>query len=269
MVKTKEKKEELEEDVQKLTVKVEQAVATSSELKDEVKELQEELAASAAEQAEANQVRATYHGKYIEAKADLEEGIAGVRKALVILRDYYAQKDESAELLQDDDERFGSFMQQPSPPQSHEPGTGTGRSIIGLLEVLESDFAKGLAEAENQESKYQDLHEKSTQERSEAAASKEQDVKYKSKAFKSLDKNIVDLTSDRQTASSEQAAVLEYFKKLQERCIAKPETYGERKARRDSEIKGLQEALSVLGAEAGLLQRGRRMRGSMIATDPA
>merc|ERR1719445_1721376 len=95
---------------------------------------------------------------------------------------------------------------------------------------------------------------------------KSQDVKYKTKEFKTLDKSISDLTGDKDTTSTELAAVLDYYGKIKERCIAKPETYEERKARREAEINGLKEALSVLESETAFVQRTARrthMRGAL------
>merc|ERR1719291_1356074 len=89
MAKTEAKKSELEEDVAKLTAKIDQAVAKSAQLKAEIKELQSELSALAKEQAEMDKIRQETHADYEVAKADLELGLSGVRKALSILRDYY------------------------------------------------------------------------------------------------------------------------------------------------------------------------------------
>jgi len=87
---------------------------------------------------------------------------------------------------------------------------------------------------------------------------KSQDAKYKTKEFKALDKSISDLSGDRDTTSTELSAVLDYYGKIKERCIAKPESYEERKARRESEINGLKEALTVLENETAFMQRGKR-----------
>merc|ERR1719217_1481721 len=89
---------------------------------------------------------------------------------------------------------------------------------------------------------------------------KDQDVKYKAAEAKGLDKTVAELSNDLSGVQTELAAVLEYGEKLTEQCVAKPETYEERKARRDAEIKGLKEALSVLENEAALVQRNLRGR---------
>merc|ERR1719191_2147401 len=129
------------------------------------------------------------------------------------------------------DAEFGAFMQQPAPPQQHEKSSGAGGSIIGILEVCESDFANNLAKEESQEADSAADYEKTTQENKVTKTTKEQDAKYKSQEATALDKEISELSSDRDTSNSELSAVLEYYAKVKERCVAKPETYEERKAR--------------------------------------
>merc|ERR550532_1714090 len=113
MTKTEAKKAEKEEDVEKLTTKMDQAAAKTASLKADVKALQEELAALAKSQAEMDQARAESKADYTQAKEDLEEGLTGVRSALGVLRDYYGGS-ASAAMLQE-----GSQMQQPAAPESH------------------------------------------------------------------------------------------------------------------------------------------------------
>merc|ERR1719454_2369106 len=249
MAKTEEKKGELEEDVAKLTAKIDQAAARSATLKDEVKELQAELAALAKLQAEMDKARADENAAYLEAKADLEQGLAGVRQALDVLREYYGGATEA-------------LLQQPEPPrpESHESAAGAGGGIISILEVVEADFSKNLAETEMGESDAQEAYDKITK------AAKEQDVKYKTKEHTDLDASIAEMSSDRDTANTELSAVLEYYAKLRDRCVAKPETYEERVRRRTAEIAGLKEALKILEGEAVFMQRGRRgLRGLHLA----
>jgi septation ring formation regulator EzrA len=246
MAKTGAKKQELEAEMAKLTSKIDQAAAKSARLKEEVKEFQSELATLATEQAQMDKIRQETHAAYVTAKADLELGLQGVRQALGILRDYYGSA------------AAASMLQQPTVPEIHSKATGAGSSIIGMLEVVESDFAKNLAAEETQEADASSEYDKITQENAITKTIKEQGVTYKTQEFQGLDKSISELSSDRETTGTELSAVLEYFGKIKERCIAKPETYEERKHRREAEIAGLKEALSILESETAFTQRRKR-----------
>ena len=100
-------------------------------------------------------------------------------------------------------------------------------------------------------------YDRETKENAVEKTTKDQDVKYKSQESKNLDKSIAELTADRATENTELSAVNEYYAKIKDRCIAKPESYEERKARREAEIAGLKEALKILSGEA-FLQRETR-----------
>jgi len=244
MSKTKAKKEELEDDIEKLTVKIDSATSETERLKEEVKGLQKALAELAEEQAEMDKIREDTHAAYVTAKEDLEQGIEGVQGALEVLRNYYQSEE-------------GSFMQQPAAPEKHEKSSGAGGSIINILEVAESDFTKNLAEEEEEEARAQEEYEKTTQENKINKVTMEQDVKYKTKEFTALDKAIAENTADREGLQTELDAVLDYYEKVKDRCIAKPETYEERKKRREAEIAGLKEALSILEGQAFLQRRAQ------------
>merc|ERR1719263_2311289 len=199
MSKTEEKKSDLENVISKLTSKIDLASAKSAELKDEVKVLQAELATLSREQAEMDSIRAEEKAAFDTAKAELEAGIAGVQKALGVLKDYYQGR---AALVQSG-ANFDAFMQQPAAPKKHSAASGAGGSIIDILEVCESDFAKSLAAEETQEADAIDVYEKTTQENKLSNTMKSQDVKYKTKEFKGLDKSISDLSGDRDTTNTE------------------------------------------------------------------
>merc|ERR1719401_3229031 len=188
IAKSEEKKSELEEDIAALTAKIDKAVATSTSLKADVKELQGELAALAKLQAEMDSIRSEQNAAYTKAKADLTLGLKGVRDALNVLRGFYGS---GASMLQ------GSMDDaQPAKPVSHSKAGGAGGSIIGILEVVESDFAKGLAQEEAEEADAQAEYDKTTQENEVTKTMKSQDVVYKTKEFKSLDKSVAEMTSD-------------------------------------------------------------------------
>merc|ERR1719158_760237 len=204
-------------------------------------------------------MRREQNADYKQAKSDLEAGIAGVEKALAVLRDYYGGA--SAAMIQQDD---WSMIQQPAKPVSHGKSDGAGSSIISILELCESDFAKDLAGEESAESDAQESYDKQTQENKLQRTMKEQDVKYKTQKFKGLDTEITELSSDKGTASKELAAVMEYYGKIKDRCIAKPDTYEERTARRKAEIDGLKQAQQILDEQTAFSQV-RKRRGLKVA----
>merc|ERR1719326_1865619 len=206
--------------------------ARSATLKEEVALLEKELSELASAQAEMDKVREEEKAAFEKNKPEMEEGLEGVKLALKVLRDYYAKEDKA-----------------------HAAAEGAGAGIIGMLEVVESDFSKGLAEMISVEDAAVAEYEKQTKENEIAKTTKEQDVKYKTKEAKSLDKAVVEHTSDRDGLQTELDAVLDYWEKITEQCVAKPEPYEERKKRREAEIAGLKEALAILEGEAALIQK--------------
>merc|ERR1719287_321033 len=128
MSETKAKKEELTSEIDKLSTKIDRSSAESAKLKEEVATLSKELADLAKSQAEMDKVREEENTAFVANKAEMEEGLEGIKLALKVLRDYYAKEDKG-----------------------HQAAEGAAGGIIGMLEVVESDFSKGLAEMISEE----------------------------------------------------------------------------------------------------------------------
>merc|ERR1719428_1883718 len=163
--------------------------AKSSKLKEEVAELEKELAALAKSQAEMDKLRSEEKAAFDEDSAEMKKGIDGVKLALKVLNEYYAQEGKA-----------------------HGAADGAGGGIIGLLEVVESDFTKGLAEMTATEQSAVAEYDKVTKENEISKAMKTQDVKYKTKDSKGLDKDTAEATADRSTVQEELDATLDYYK---------------------------------------------------------
>merc|ERR1719210_2712596 len=241
LAETRAKKDDKTTEIKKLSTKIDQMTSRSAQLKEEVAELQKALSALAKAQAEMDKIRMEEKEAYAKAKVEMEEGIKGVQLALKVLRDYYAKSDKA-----------------------HAADEGGGAGVIGLPEVVQSDFSKGLIEMTSTEEGAQSAYDQQTKENEIEKATKEQDVKYKKEEATGLDKAIAEATSDRAGVQEELDAVLEYLKGMEDRCIAKPETYEQRVARREAELAGLKEALSILENETSFLQlqTRRTLRGA-------
>merc|ERR1719433_1780395 len=208
LAETNAKKDDKTSEIKKLTTKIDQMTSRSAQLKEEVAELQKGLSALAKAQAEMDKIRLEEKEAYSKAKEEMEMGIKGVQMALKVLREYYAKD------------------------KAHAADEGGGAGIIGLLEVVESDFSKGLIEMTSTEEAAAAAYDAETKENEIEKVTKEQDVKYKNEEAAGLDKATAEATSDRSGVQEELDAVLEYLKGIEERCIAKPESYEERVARR-------------------------------------
>jgi len=241
MSETKAKKEDKETELDDLSTKIDKATSKIAKLKEEVATLETELGEIAAAQKKATELRQEQAAAWAAAKADYEEGLEGVGMALQVLRDYYAEKDDSAE----------EFLQGKMGMQKHSKASGASTGIIGMLEVVESDFSKLLAEGNAAEAMAVEEYEKLTQDNAIATTEKETAVKYKTKDSKETEAMLAGLKEDKEVAMKEYDAIMEYWEKLQPMCIAKPEPYAERKRRREAEIAGLKQALTILEEEAG------------------
>ena len=152
MSESKAKIEDHTSTIEKFTTRKDKANAAIEKLTEELATLADELATMAKQQAAMDEMRAEQKATFAEAKKDFEDGIEGLTMALQILRDYYADKEES-------------LMQADQPATSvHSKATGEATGIIGMLEVAQSDFSKMLADATVEEEAAIKEYEKITQE---------------------------------------------------------------------------------------------------------
>merc|ERR1711865_1360359 len=163
----------------------------------------------------ADKLRAEEKGAFDVNSAEMAKGVAGVQNALKVLNDYYAKAAD------------------------HGSAGGAGAGIIGLLEGVESDFSKGLAEMRAAEQSAVSSYDQLSKANDIEKATKSQDAKYKSKEAKGLDKATAEANADKATEQEELDAVMSYYKGIKGRCIAKAETYADRTQRRADEIAGL------------------------------
>merc|ERR1719201_2923359 len=260
MGETKVKKEDMEEEVEDLTVKIDKATSKIAKLKQDIMTLSQELVKIAEEQQTADKIRAEEKAAWEAAEADFSSGLEGVGMALQVLRDYYAEKEES--LLQTGAQTHTRVHAKAKAKDTKESGAASG--IIGMLEVVESDFSKLLAEGKAAEDQAIKIYEEQTTENKIATKTKETEIKYKTKDQKETEALLESLKEDIGGSQKELDAINEYWEKLQPECVAKPEPYEERKKRREAEIAGLKEALKILEEESApaFLQIRRPSRAS-------
>jgi chromosome segregation ATPase len=234
--KAKAKKDEHDSTISVLSSKLDSAKARITKLKEQVATLTNELSDIAENQAVATGIRKEEADEFLVVEKDYEDGLDGVQMALKVLRDYYAQ----------------AFVQvdQPATPGSHSANSGGASSIIGILEVAESDFGKLLAEARDGEQSAIASFEQLTEDNKIATTTKKVEVKHKNEEITELKHTVSEHSNDRESEQEELDSVIEYLSKLGDQCVAKPEPYEERKRRREQEMDGLKNALDILEGQA-------------------
>merc|ERR1719468_307164 len=226
-----EKKSDKTAEIKKQTTRIDRMAARSSALKDDVASLQSELARLAKAQSDMDTLRQKESAAYVANKAEMEKGLVGVKMALKVLTEYYASEDKAHE------------------------ASGAGHGIINLLEVVESDFSRDLAVLVSAEETAAAAYARETKDNDIEKATKNKDVEHKTRESANLDKEAGALAADRAGVEAELAAVSKYLAKVEEECIAKAETYAERKKRFEKEIAGLKQALDILETETAFVQR--------------
>jgi len=230
---SKAKQAELTATSDKSQVRIEKATATIAELKEQIKALQEQMAEMDAAQAEATSLRNKEHEEYLKASKEYKDSAEAVASAIAVLQDYYSS---------------GSFVQSKQAPELGGAKTDIATTIMGMLEVAESDFTTLLAESEASEKEAQSSYDKLTEQNTVTKTANTQEVKGKEASVKSEETALLNYKEDFATTGKELDAVLAYLDKLKPQCETKVMSYAERVAKREAEIEGLKEALEILSA---------------------
>merc|ERR1719399_1158066 len=230
----------------KYSARVDTAATAISELTTQVKELEAEVNAIDKGQAEATKMRVAEKEDNVKAMKDFKDSADAVISAIGVLKSFY---------------EGGAFIQLRSRTHAKQPSFGAansdaGGSIISVLEVAEEDFTRLYAEVDQSENEAADAYEKLTTENKISKATKGAEVKGKLSEIKAFEVQLEQAKEDHSSTSAELDAVLAYLDKLKPQCETKVMSYEEKVAKRNAEIEGLKEALSILeGTSVGFLQR--------------
>lgn len=232
----KEKTEELE----MLHAEIDELEANIAQLSAEIRELTGAVAALDAAMAKATNIRSEEKAKNKETIADAVAAQKSVESALAVLKEFYANAAEATALVQAKPEIFDS-------PAQGQQGASTG--VIGMLEVILSDFARLEAETRAAEKAAQkDYDEFMTDAESDKAA-KNADIDFKTSAKTDAEKTLQTQTLDKADTQKSLDAAIADFDKLKPDCVSPGLSYEERVAQRKAEIQSLKEALPILGGE--------------------
>lgn len=239
-------------DSEKLTMEDKQATIAAKkseivELKEEISDLSKEIAELTQSLAEATTLRNQEKKDNERTLLEAGEGKVAVQEAITILGDFYT----NAALVQvRAPDRDGKDLADMEPETSfsgdYKGKQGASKGIIGLLNVILSDFERTETTVAGQESAAVTTYDtyKTTTEGS--ITSKEGLVTTKEGEVTTKEGEIVTAKDELDTAEGLHSSALKELEKLKAMCIEGEESWAERTKKREQEIEALKEALRIL-----------------------
>ena len=227
-----------------LRADIESLQAEIAEQSEKIQELNAAVVASDQAVASATQQRATEKARNAETIKDAAAAQDAVSQALVVLKEFYGNA-SNAEAL----------MQAPSTDapvtwdSAYQGQQGSATGIVGMIEVIQSDFVRLETETTSAESIASKEHQEFLDDSAQDKAVKDaESAKLDSKRARN-ESTLSSTQKDLRNVEAELKAANDYYDTLKPQCIAAPGNYNDRKVAREEEIQSLKEALQILSDE--------------------
>jgi len=235
-------RKEKTEQVETLHAEIDQLEASIAKLTEDIGALTKAVAELDAAMAKATQLRQEEKAKNTDTISDSEAAQTAVAQALTVLKEFYAKAAEAT-----------AFVQQKAEPEIFDKAyTGMGGEsggVVGMLEVIESDFARLESDTKAAEATSQSEYDTFMTDSKVDKSAKSTDIEHKTAKKQDESQALTVKREDLEGTQKELDAALAYFDKLKPSCVDSGVSYEDRVARRKEEIESLQEALKILNGE--------------------
>jgi len=224
--------------------------AKQGSLEDDIRELEKGVAGLSKGLLEDTELRNEEKAQIANIDKMSDEAIDSVKRALDILQKFYSNAFlQTGKFVPANADRDGNVMSDMAPKvfeKKYHASQKESQGVIGILEVILSDFERteNQAEADEKASKSSfGAIEKTAKGR---VAAKQREIKKKENEVAAAKADIL----DQQQALSDATDILDSAKEtledLSAMCVAGEETWDERKQAREDEIAALNEAITIL-----------------------
>jgi len=225
--------------VESLHAEIDQLQASIAKLSEDLGDLSASIADLTKAMATATALRTAEKEKNEITISDSQAAQTAVAQALTVLKEFYAKAGEATSLVQQPDIFDGAYTGM----QSENGG------VVGMIEVIQSDFARLEAETSAAEAQAQKEYDDFMEDSRITKAQNEKDVEHKTAKKQNEEQALQEKKGDLEGTQKELDAALSYFDKLKPSCIDSGVSYDDRVARRQEEVESLQEALRILNGE--------------------
>jgi len=231
------------EAVETLHAEIDQLEASIAQLTEDIADLTAAVAALNEAMAKATKLRQEEKKENLQTIADSQEAQTAVAQAITVLKEFYEKAGDATALLQQQPESPEIFDEAYKGMQSENGG------VVGMLEVIESDFARLESETKAAEAAAQKEYDTFMTKSRVDKEAKETDIEHKNTKKQDETQALNTKNEDLEGTQKELDAALAYFDKLKPSCVEAGVSYDDRVARRKEEIESLQEALRILNGE--------------------
>jgi len=235
-------RKEKTESVETLHAEIDMLEASIAKLTEDISDLTKSVAELDAAMAKATKLRQEEKATNTETISDSEEAQTAVAQALTVLKEFYAKAAEAT-----------AFVQQKAEPEIFDKAyTGMGAEgggVVGMLEVIESDFARLESDTKASEASAQKEYDEFMTDSKVDKSEKSTDIEHKTAKKQDESQALTSKNQDLEGTQKELDAALAYFDKLKPSCVDSGVSFEDRVARRKEEIESLQEALKILNGE--------------------
>jgi len=237
-------REDKTEEVNTLTAEMDKLKADIMKLGQQIADLSTAITEIDSAMAEATDIRLAEKEKNKNTIEDAKDAQTAVGQAITVLKDFYAKAATATALVQGK-----QTPEEEAPETFDEPYTGMGGAsggVVGLLEVIESDFNKLEAETAAAEDEAAKEYDRFMAESKKDKAVKTADMDYKKKTKTQKESDLSDTEGDLKGTEKELQSALFYYEKIKPQCVDAGVSYEERVAKREAEIESLKTALKIL-----------------------
>lgn len=241
-------REEKTDAVATLQAEVDELNATIAKLGEDAVKLSDAISETTSAMNTATELRQKEKSNNDATVKDAKDAQKAVAQAIKVLGDFYS-KAGTPSLVQRTARSASMASQAPKVfgDESYKGQQTAQGGVVGMLEVIQSDFARIEAETSAEETAAAKEHEGFMEESKVDKAVKLKDLEHTKSKKQEKESQIVSAEEDLKNTQKELDAAMTYFETLKPKCLDAGASYEERKARREEEIKQMQEAIEMLG----------------------
>jgi len=249
------------EEVDRLRVEIDGLDAAVAQLQKDTQRLSAEVAELDRAAGEAATLRTNEKTQNQQTIEEARQAQAAVEEATRLLQAFYSKAAKGG-ATSGTNSTWGAWVapvsatslaqQAPPPVWGDEPYKGLraeGGGVLGMLEVIQSDFARLESDTTAAEAAAAEAHRKFMEDTSISKVQKQTDIKHKTNDRQDKEMRASDARRSLEQAQQMLHGAQEEYERLKPACLGAGQTYEERRLRRREEIEALQRALEILSGD--------------------